>query len=938
MAEFAASIIGIVSAGTKVALVLSQLAADVGSAGHEARMIGGEIRSFCSVLKTLDETIETIEKSPCYAHCSELIKDMTDDSLQMFTEILNAVDKLKKMTAGREGKDGNFGFVERVQWAVFKKPKLLVLRAAIEAYKTNLTLMLTTLSTAERATRRISTRKDAVALAQDRQDRSLLESLELDREATMIELAQAERHYEEAMSPHPAESSTRGVDTAPNNGPPSCDAVVSNIDLGNTGLMSSVRNEIQSIRSSLSRNAETDNEALQARIVRHSKRISSMLEDDQKRLSQRWSQTLREDSKIVSEETSLEPLYIVACQHPLKAPDQDAGSATGSVETDASTAIALNRPHDRNEEFLEFDPRTIALYTSFISWIIQLDAPSQQKVLRTLKQDIDRWAGGLETHRNTATANDAGQSSPSNGRTASSTDTKFDAKAEHVLNLVENQMLAWSKPAISKQECAPQFAISHDVRGATIDLGRQHIINLPEKTLDIIGAKVVKLVLRSNLLVNLPQNLVVCRRLRHLDLSYNSFVTIPDVVKQLPLLEILNMRRNKLCLIPPEVAQMPQLKVLSVAKNNISTLPSFLGHAPNLVILYAEGNPIEYPTRDQIDHAFPTKKDSDSEAKSWTSSLKSTLRRLHQYDTSQAAASSITSETSLLPSPIGSMSGPLLSPRSNVSMSTMSIDRQTDISHTASQRIRKATALPVLQYVRLANTNASFLLDRSQRPPGKKAFALGPTTPTKDVGMLLDVPQSEPLSPASVNTDLSTVSTPRQDALARLTGLNQDSSLSHLASASLPLLSSVDQASTLPKIRVSKHRRSQSEHTLTITKPGVPPTDHNASRRRPVHELPRDKKQTDFERSWDSVYDTSGDDSDDEGSSMWWKSIGNISPQPYRRLEHILSRTKSRRHLAALEPFGSPDILPHRRPLDLSSLDRPDTDDSAHRDALVART
>lgn len=153
MAEFAASIIGIVSAGTKVALVLSQLSADVGSAGHEARMIGGEIRSFCSVLKTLGETIEQIEKSPRYAHCTELIQDMTDDSLQMFSEILNAVDKLKKMTAGKEGRDGNFGLVDRIQWAVFKKPKLLVLRAAIEAYKTNLTLMLSTLSTAERVTR-----------------------------------------------------------------------------------------------------------------------------------------------------------------------------------------------------------------------------------------------------------------------------------------------------------------------------------------------------------------------------------------------------------------------------------------------------------------------------------------------------------------------------------------------------------------------------------------------------------------------------------------------------------------------------------------------------------------------------------------------------------------------------------------------------------------
>jgi hypothetical protein len=116
-------------------------------------MIGGEIRSFCSVLRTLDETIETIEKSPRYAPYSELISDMTDDSLQMFTEIFNAVDKLGKMRSRREGRDGNFGLDERLQWAVFKKPKLLVLWAAMEAYETDLTLMLSTLSTVERTAR-----------------------------------------------------------------------------------------------------------------------------------------------------------------------------------------------------------------------------------------------------------------------------------------------------------------------------------------------------------------------------------------------------------------------------------------------------------------------------------------------------------------------------------------------------------------------------------------------------------------------------------------------------------------------------------------------------------------------------------------------------------------------------------------------------------------
>lgn len=83
MAELAASIIGIVSAGTKVTLVLSQLSVDVGSAGKEARMIGNEIRSFCAVVKTLGETLEKVQSSQYYAHCAEMTKDMTDASLEI---------------------------------------------------------------------------------------------------------------------------------------------------------------------------------------------------------------------------------------------------------------------------------------------------------------------------------------------------------------------------------------------------------------------------------------------------------------------------------------------------------------------------------------------------------------------------------------------------------------------------------------------------------------------------------------------------------------------------------------------------------------------------------------------------------------------------------------------------------------------------------------
>jgi hypothetical protein len=75
-------------------------------------MIGGEIRSFCAVLKTLGEMMEYLKTSPHYAHCSEMNKHMTAVSMQMFTEILDVVNGLKKLTKERDSKDGSFGFVE----------------------------------------------------------------------------------------------------------------------------------------------------------------------------------------------------------------------------------------------------------------------------------------------------------------------------------------------------------------------------------------------------------------------------------------------------------------------------------------------------------------------------------------------------------------------------------------------------------------------------------------------------------------------------------------------------------------------------------------------------------------------------------------------------------------------------------------------------------
>jgi hypothetical protein len=152
MAEFAASIVGIVAAGTKVALVLSQLASDMGAAGHEARTIASEIRCLCSVLKTLHGTLEKVEKSPYYAHCVDVTKDMTDASLEMYADIIAITKGLQGMATAPEGR---FGLRSRLYWATFRKGKILTLRTALEAYKSNLSLMLGTMDVSERVTRQM---------------------------------------------------------------------------------------------------------------------------------------------------------------------------------------------------------------------------------------------------------------------------------------------------------------------------------------------------------------------------------------------------------------------------------------------------------------------------------------------------------------------------------------------------------------------------------------------------------------------------------------------------------------------------------------------------------------------------------------------------------------------------------------------------------------
>ena len=217
----------------------------------------------------------------------------------------------------------------------------------------------------------------------------------------------------------------------------------------------------------------------------------------------------------------------------------------------------------------------------------------------------------------------------------------------------------------------------------------------------------------------------------------------------------------------------------------------------------------------------------------------------------------------------------LSSHKSSKSLSTISTDQQAHISRSNSRKNRKAVALPALQYAQPTTFGSNFLLDQSHRPPGRKPSPARSLTQSEGTERLLTSFDAEPLSPASVNSVSSAVSISRQETLARLIGTD------HSAFKALPSILHDKNKTPLPEIRISSHRRSRSENTLNVARLDIPPTDHGSSRSRSVHDLRLKTTATGVEIPRSSISDLSDDGFDEEGASMWWRNLGNISPQPF---------------------------------------------------------
>jgi Leucine-rich repeat (LRR) protein len=131
--------------------------------------------------------------------------------------------------------------------------------------------------------------------------------------------------------------------------------------------------------------------------------------------------------------------------------------------------------------------------------------------------------------------------------------------------------------------------------GVTVDLGHKHIVHLPEEVVDIIKDEIERLALSHNRVSSFPPRLAECKRLRYLNVRYNSLKEVPRPVLQLTSLEILDLSRNRLRVIPEEIRNLRSLKVLAISKNRIEKLPMCLGTMSSLRMLKIDDNPLIFP-------------------------------------------------------------------------------------------------------------------------------------------------------------------------------------------------------------------------------------------------------------------------------------------------------------------------------------------------------
>ncbi|OQO05737.1 hypothetical protein B0A48_09831 [Cryoendolithus antarcticus] len=193
MAELgvAASIIALVGTGTKLSIAIFDFAATVGGAGKELQHVATEISGLCSVLQHLRALLTHAHFKPSPTAVASVQK-ITNHCESTFSEIDAVVTGLRGNITDSHFPATTPDFANRVKWT-FKKSKVTMLRSSLEACKSTLSLMLSTLLLAQRVAQGEIEESD---LLHDEQGKAVTQSLVIAQQCAVEQLEHDEDEVE----------------------------------------------------------------------------------------------------------------------------------------------------------------------------------------------------------------------------------------------------------------------------------------------------------------------------------------------------------------------------------------------------------------------------------------------------------------------------------------------------------------------------------------------------------------------------------------------------------------------------------------------------------------------------------------------------------------------------------------------------------------------
>ncbi|KFO23227.1 leucine-rich repeat-containing protein 40 isoform X1 [Fukomys damarensis] len=108
--------------------------------------------------------------------------------------------------------------------------------------------------------------------------------------------------------------------------------------------------------------------------------------------------------------------------------------------------------------------------------------------------------------------------------------------------------------------------------------------------------KLTFLDLRNNFFDSLPEDMKLLIKLQLINLSFNRFKVIPEVLYDIPTLEIILIGNNQIgSLDPQKLMTMENLLTLDLQNNDLLHIPPELGNCVHLRTLFLDGNPFRVP-------------------------------------------------------------------------------------------------------------------------------------------------------------------------------------------------------------------------------------------------------------------------------------------------------------------------------------------------------